>query len=93
MSNAKWLETLALSNIEVNDDIKNGEITSVKVKQSDNSWRIFVTLSHVLPWNVLDEMFEKIRSTFISRGCKFFIIVEMSIFVLAPSCFYLLNFT
>ena len=69
MSNAKWLETLALSNIEVNDDIKNGEITSVKVKQSDNSWRIFVTLSHVLPWNVLDEMFVKMSWESIKIQC------------------------
>ena len=33
MSNAKWLETLKIWNIEVNYDIKNAEITSFKLKQ------------------------------------------------------------
>ena len=67
MSNAKWLETLELSNIEVNDDIKNGEITSVKVKQSDNSWRIFITLGRVLPWDQLSDMLEKIKNAFMTK--------------------------
>ncbi len=67
MSNAKWLETLKLSNVEVNDDIINGEITSVKVKQSDNSWRIYITLGRVLPWDELSDMFEKIKNAFIAK--------------------------
>lgn len=67
MSNAKWLETLEISNVEINDDVRNGEITSVKVKQSDNSWRIFVTLSKVLPWDKLNEMLEKIRKVFMDK--------------------------
>lgn len=67
MSNQKWLETLELSKIEVTDELKNGEITSVKVRQSDNSWRIFITLDMVMVWHNLEDVLNKIKDAFILK--------------------------
>lgn len=67
MSNKKWLETLELSGVEVTDELKNGDITSVKVKQSDHSWRLFITFDKVIPWSRLDKVLNKVKDTFISK--------------------------
>lgn len=64
MNNDKWLEILDKALITPSDEIKNGEILGVKVKQSDKSWRLCLKFPKVIGWKILDDVFNKINERF-----------------------------
>lgn len=67
MASEKWLSMLSNAKVEPNEYTSSGDITCVKVRQSDSSWRLCLLFDRVIPWDILKETLDKISANLIEN--------------------------
>jgi len=67
MSDNKWLQMLHDAKIMTNDLTLSGKIKNVKVRQSDNSWRIVISFDKAISWSTLKETLDPLSKYLIEN--------------------------
>ena len=67
MANNQWLKILEMANVKMTDELSTGEVISVKVKNSNCSWRICLNFDNVVSWEILEPTMNQIREKLIEQ--------------------------